>query len=376
MRFAVDAHAIGRNLTGNEVYVRSLLNAFATADPEADILAYVTGAKAAQSVPPRFATRQIARNPFVRLGFDLPRKLREDRPALLHVQYTAPLRCPVPTVVTVHDVSFLEHPEYFTWWRATQLRITVARSVRQAARVITISDFARRTVVEAYGVSPDRIQVIPAAANPFFRVSNRARAVRRVEALTGLREPFVLTVGDLQPRKNHIRLIAAFARFIAQNPHSRHHLVIAGKNTWFSDRIAEAIRNSGISHRIHRIGFVSDENLLELYNACDCFAFPSLYEGFGLPILEAMACGRAVVCSNRASIPEVAGEAGIPFNPADELAIAHALESVLLNPDRRARMERLGLHRAAQFTWRKAAEETLELYRQVSGQPVRDHVTV
>jgi len=375
MRYAVDAHAIGRNLTGNEVYIRSLLNAFDTADSEADILAYVSGAKAAESVPRRFTTRQIARNPFVRLGFELSRKLREDRPALLHVQYTSPLRCPVPTVVTVHDVSFLEHPEYFTWWRATQLRITVARSVRQAACVVTVSDFARRTIVEAYGLPSDRIKVIPAAANPFFRVSNRARAVGRVEELTGVREPYVLTVGDLQPRKNHIRLIGAFARFVSQNPESRHHLVIVGKKTWFSDQVVEAAHRSGIADRIHLIGFVSDENLLELYNACDCFAFPSLYEGFGLPLLEAMACGRAVICSDRASIPEVAGEAGIPFDPTDEGAIAQALESVLLNPDCRARLERLGLNRAAQFTWRKAAEQTLEVYRQVAGHPVRARVT-
>jgi glycosyltransferase involved in cell wall biosynthesis len=375
MRYAVDAHAIGRNLTGNEVYIRSLLNAFDTAAPEASFLAYVSGRAAAKSLPRRFETRQIARNPFLRLGFDLPRKLREDRPALLHVQYTSPLRCPVPTVVTVHDVSFLQHPEYFTWWRANQLRITVARSVRQAARVLTISDFARRTIVEAYGLAPNQITVIPAAANPFFRVANRAKAVRRVEEFYGIREPFILTVGDLQPRKNHIRLIGAFARFVSQNPSTPHRLVIAGKNTWYSDRIVEAARRSGMADRISFVGFVPDENLLDLYNACDCFAFPSLYEGFGLPILEAMACGRAVVCSNRASIPEVAGEAGTAFDPTDEQDIANALASILQDPERRARMERLGLNRAAQFTWRKAAEQTLEVYRQVANQPVRIHAT-
>ena len=375
MRYAVDAHAIGRKLTGNEVYVRSLLNAFDTVAPDARFLAYVSGNAAAKSLPRRFETRQIARNPFVRLGIDFPRKLREDRPALLHVQYTSPLRCPVPTVVTVHDVSFLQHPEYFTWWRATQLRITVARSVRQAARVLTISEFARRTIVEAYGLAPNQITVIPAAANPFFRVANRARAIRRVEECYGIREPFILTVGDLQPRKNHIRLIGAFARFVSQNPGTRQHLVIAGKDTWYSDRIKEAARRSGVADRIRLIGFVPDENLLELYNACDCFAFPSLYEGFGLPILEAMACGRAVVCSNRASIPEVAGEAGTAFDPTDEQDMAHALAAILQDSDRRARAERLGLNRAAQFTWRKAAEQTLEVYSQVAGQPVRVHAT-
>ncbi len=294
---------------------------------------------------------------------------------MLHVQYTSPLRCPVPTVVTVHDVSFLEHPEYFPWWRAAQLRITVARSVRQAARVLTISNFTRHTISEAYGISRDLITVIPAAANPFFRISNRARAVRRVEERFQIRAPFVLTVGDLQPRKNHARLISAFCRLLSANPDLPHHLVIAGKNTWYGDRIFEAARRSGIADRIHLTGYVSDEELLELYNACDCFAFPSLYEGFGLPLLEAMACGRAVVCSDRSSIPEVAGDAGVLFDPTDEHAIAAALRSVLLDSDRRARLERSGLVRASQFTWRKAAEGTLDVYRQVAGLPVRAHAT-
>ncbi len=376
MRYAVDAHAIGRNLTGNEVYVRSLLRAFAATDPDSEFLAYVSEPGAEAQIPAQFRTRRIAGNPFLRLGFDFSRKLRQDRPALLHVQYTAPLRCPVPTVVTVHDVSFLQHPEYFPWWRAAQLRTTVARSVRRAARVTTISNFTRHAISEAYEISPHLISVVPAAANPFFRVSNRAHAVREVEERFGIREPFILTVGDLQPRKNHIRLVNAFARLIAANPGIRHHLVIAGKSTWFSGKIAEAIRHSGVADRIHQTGFVSDEYLLQLYNAADCFAFPSLYEGFGLPLLEAMACGRAVVCSDRSSIPEVAGDAGLLFDPEDEGAIAHAMETVLVDSDLRARMERLGLSRASQFTWRNAAEGTLEVYREVAGVPARLHATV
>jgi len=373
MRYAVDAHAIGRHLTGNEVYVRSLLNAFAAVDGESEFLAYVTGREAAAVVPSRFTVRQIARNPFVRLGFDFERRLREDRPALLHVQYTAPLRCPVPTVVSVHDVSFLEHPEYFTRARALQLRITVARTVRFAARIITGTEFARDSILRAYGLSADRVTVIADAANPFFRAANRAYAVRGVEERFGIRAPFVLTVGDLQPRKNHIGLIHAFGRLLAQYPELPHHLVLAGKDTWHGERVREAARQSGVADRIHLTGFVSDIDLLQLYNACDCFAFPSLYEGFGLPVLEAMACGRAVVCSDTSSIPEVAGNAAVLFDPAREQDITSALSKVLLNPDLRTRLERMGQAQAAHFTWSKTAEATLELYREVSGQPVLTH---
>ena len=242
MRYAVDAHAIGRNLTGNEVYVRSLLRAFAAADSESEFLAYVSEPGAESQIPAQFLSKKIASNPFIRLGFDFARKLREDRPALLHVQYTAPLRCPVPTVVTVHDVSFLQHPEYFPWWRAAQLRATVARSIRRASRVTTVSNFTRHAIAEAYQISPDRIAVVPEAGNPFFRIVNRANAVRQVEERFRVREPFILMVGDLQPRKNHVRLVNAFARLIARNPDLRHHLVIAGKPTWFSGKVTEAVR--------------------------------------------------------------------------------------------------------------------------------------
>src|ERR1700722_7384545 len=173
MRFAVDAHAIGRHLTGNEVYVRSLLSAFANLDKKSEFLAYVTGPEGEAGIPDRFETRQIAGNPFVRLGFDLPRRFLLDRPDLLHVQYTAPLYCPVPTVVTVHDVSFLERPEYFTKARAMQLRITVARSVKRATRVLTVSEFARESIVRAYNLPPEKIVVTPDAASPSFRTVNR-----------------------------------------------------------------------------------------------------------------------------------------------------------------------------------------------------------
>src|ERR1039458_4243851 len=132
MRFAVDAHAIGRHLTGNEVYVRSLLTAFAAQDRDCEIVAYVSALESCASIPASIRTRRVALNPFMRLGYDLSMKVREDRPDLLHVQYTAPLACPVPVVATVHDVSYLEHPEYFTRGRAWQLQVTVGRTVRRS----------------------------------------------------------------------------------------------------------------------------------------------------------------------------------------------------------------------------------------------------
>src|SRR5215471_19003957 len=165
MRFSVDAHAIGQHLTGNETYIRNLLNCFAALDRNADFITYLSRQDTFGEVPERFHKRRVAINPYVRLGFDLPRRLRRDRPNLLHVQYTAPLLCPVPVVVSVHDVSFLEHPEYFTRFRARQLRYTVHRTVKAASRVLTPSEFSKRRILQAYGLDEEKVVVLPNGVN-------------------------------------------------------------------------------------------------------------------------------------------------------------------------------------------------------------------
>ena len=182
----------------------------------------------------------------------------------------------------------------------------------------------------------------------------------------GITAPFVLSVGDLQPRKNQIGLIRAFARLVKAYPQLKQNLVLAGKETWFAGEVHRAARDSGVADRIQFCGFVSDADLLQLYNACDLFIFPSFYEGFGLPALEAMACGRAVICSHTSALPEVVDGAAILFDP-------YALDEIVARPGRpavgfgelRLRMERLGLQRAAHFSWQKTAQRTLAVFHDV-----------
>ncbi len=368
MRVAVDAHAIGRHLTGNEVYIRSLLNAFAAQDHDCEFVAYVSADDACEFIPARIPTRRVSANPFLRLGWDLAMKIRQDRPDLLHVQYTAPIGCSVPVVVSVHDVSFLEHPEYFTRDRAWQLQWTVRRTIRRAAKVLTGSEFSRTSILKVYGdLDEDKVVVVPNAAAPEFRPISREAASASVRARFSLAAPFLLSVGDLQPRKNQIGLIRAFARLVRAYPQLRHDLVLAGKETWFADRVREAARESGVADRIRFFGFVSDRDLLQLYNACETFVFPSFYEGFGLPVLEAMACGRSVVCSNTSSLPEVVDGAAILFDPYAVDEIVRAIADLLLDAELRARMERLGLQRAAHFSWQKTAARTLGVFHDVAG---------
>jgi len=373
MRFAVDAHAIGRHLTGNEVYIRSLLSALAARERDCELIAYVSTDDARRTLSSRIHTRRVARNPFVRLGCDLAAKVWRDQPDLLHVQYTSPLACPVPVVVSVHDVSFLEHPEYFTPERALQLRWTVRRTVSRAARILTVSEFSRSAILKVYGtLDEDKVTVVPNAAAPQFRPISRESAAAAVRERFSVAGPFLLSVGDLQPRKNQIGLIRAFARLVRAYPQIPHSLVLAGKPTWFARRVHRAALESGVADRIRFVGFVSDSELLHLYNACDVFVFPSFYEGFGLPPLEAMACGRAVVCSNTSAMPEVVDGAALLFDPYSLNEMVRAIADLLLDPALRARMERLGLQRAARFSWQSAAEKTLDVYRSVAERSRQD----
>ena len=371
MRFSVDAHAIGQHLTGNETYVRNLLHGFASLDQESEFIAYISRQSALQDVPARFTTRMVAEDPFLRLGFDLPRRLRKDRPDLLHVQYTAPLFCPVPVVVSVHDVSYLEYPAFFKRSRAMQLRYTVQRTVHRAARIFTPSEFSKHSIVEAYGVDPEKVLVMPNAVSPLFRPISRSKAMRWATERLGFAGPFILSVGDLQPRKNHLSLIQAFKELILAFPQLSHHLVLVGKETWHSHAIRTAAKKSGLEDRIHFTGFVEEQELLQFYGACEMFIYPSYYEGFGIPILEAMACGRAVACSNTSAMPEVADSAALLFDPRSVPDMVRAMRDLLLDAELRARMERLGTHRATLYSWETTARLTLDAYYEVVGQGKR-----
>jgi glycosyltransferase involved in cell wall biosynthesis len=208
--------------------------------------------------------------------------------------------------------------------------------------------------------------VVPNAVSSAFRPISRESAAAWVHRRFGISAPFVLSVGDLQPRKNQIGLIRAFERLTAACPELPHHLVLVGKETWYAGKVRQAARQSGCAGRIHFPGFVEDDELLQFYGASDLFLFPSYYEGFGLPILEAMACGRAVACSNTSAMPEVADAAAILFDPLSVEEMTRAMRDLLLDSELRGRMERLGLQRSAAFTWENTAQKTLAVYYEVA----------
>jgi glycosyltransferase involved in cell wall biosynthesis len=213
----------------------------------------------------------------------------------------------------------------------------------------------------------EKITVLPNGVSSTFRPIAREAAAHWLHSRYAVPPRFILSVGDLQPRKNHIALIRAFEELIRTYPELPQHLVFVGKLAWRSDEVIAAAKACSVSSRIHFMDFVPDEDLPRFYGACDVSVYPSLYEGFGLPIIEAMACGRAVACSNTSAMPEVADSAALLFDPKSDIEMVRAMRDLLLDAELRTRMERLGTQRATLYNWERTARRSLEVYYEVAG---------
>jgi len=263
------------------------------------------------------------------------------------------------TLLTVHDLSFLHHPETFVLALHRYLERVVPRSVARADLVLADSSHTRSDLISLLGVSPGKVRVLYSGVDARFRPQREPEEGERLRTRYGLDErPYVLSVGTLQPRKNYIRLIHAFAILREAMPETQ--LAIAGGRGWLCQDIFAAAEAHGESVRL--LGFVDEAHLPALYRGAALLAFPSLYEGFGLPVLEAMACGVPVVCSNVSSLPEVAGDAAVLVDPFDVGGLAEAMERVLQDADRRRDMVARGIAQAARFTWDEAARQLLAAF--------------
>lgn len=314
--------------------------------------------------------REVSRTteePFSRIlveQVELPRQLRRMNAGLYHgLGFIAPLRVPCPTVVSVMDLSFITQPQAHKRFNRTYLTRLSRASCRRAKRVIAISEWTKRDIVQHFGVPAERVDVTPLGVNHdhFKPASPDVIAAFRQQHHIGDNAIFYL--GSLEPRKNLSRLIEAFALLNAQQPALHAQLFIGGSLAWKYDEVLAGIQQRGLSEQVKLIGRVSDDDLPKWYSACAVMAYPSLYEGFGLPPLEAMACGAPVVTSNVTSLPEVVGDAGLMVEPTDAPALADALQRVLCNAGLRDEMCRKSILRAAQFTWQRTAELTIESYR-------------
>jgi glycosyltransferase involved in cell wall biosynthesis len=377
MKVAIDAHMVGERETGNETYTLNLVRALLALPDEVthplSFSLYTTHPARlhAQLSPADHArVRQIRpAAASLRIPFGMPAATRRDGIDLLHVTYVAPPLGSCPFVVTVHDISYTRYPQFFSPRDRWMLSTLVPLTMRRAARIITVSNHARQEIIDRYGIAPARVAVTYEAAAAQFTGVHDPVQLAGVRARYGVPAAgrYLLALGNLQPRKNMRRLVEAFARLRSQAETTDVQLVIAGKALWRESEVYAAVERLQLTDRVHFVGYVADEDLPALYSGALAFVYPSLYEGFGLPPLEAMACGTPVVCTNVASLPEVVGNAARLITPTDVEDLAQALHAVATDDGLRAALIAQGQHRVAQFSWQRCAAETLAVYREALG---------
>ena len=369
MRIAIDAHAVGGHLTGNETYIRNLIRYLAKEDSNNQYTLFYTEPDAAAQLMETGANFESKRlwpaNPLVRISLGMPLALRKCQADLVHVQYVSTLVGGPPVVVTVHDLSYEHHPEFFTKSEALRLKATVRLTLRRASHVFTVSEFSKKDIVDFYGIPEERISVTYDAVDPEFKKELPGKFIGEVCSSFAGASKFILTVGNLQPRKNLVRLIRAYTRLRDCRPDIKHKLVIVGKQAWLYEPTLDCVRKNKWKEDIILTGYISNETLHALYAGADVFVYPSIFEGFGLPPLEAMASGTPVIASNRSALPEVVGKAGILIDPYDIEAMAATMASLILDSNIHKWYSEKGPAQAERFRWEDCAKTTLDIYNRV-----------
>jgi glycosyltransferase involved in cell wall biosynthesis len=275
--------------------------------------------------------------------------------------FIPPHRPSCKSVITVHDLAFLLYPHFLTKESARYYG-HIDQAVRWTDHIIAVSENTKRDTVQHLGVPEDKISVVHEAANPIFQPIDRALAAQHVRDRYAIADRFVLFVSTIEPRKNVPTLLRALVQLLDCYKEDVH-LVLAGGKGWLVEDVYALLDQYMMEGRVHLLGRVSSEDLLYLYNAAELLAHPAFYEGFGLPPLEAMACGLPVVVSNVASLPEVVGDAGLLVDPHDVDEITVSMWRVLNDEGLRREMRSKGLRQAARFSWERAARETLAIYQ-------------
>jgi glycosyltransferase involved in cell wall biosynthesis len=371
-RVGFDARYINDRYHGIGRYAFSLIRALAGLAPEVDFVLF-TG----REQDSRFPLSNLESLPNVSLQAGpwplyLPseqihwaRLLRKHGIDLFHSPYFAnALLSAVPSIITVHDLIFERYPEYMpSRWARPYYRLLMAASIRKAKKVITVSRATETDLHAYYPAARGKTDVISEGADPHFKRTAQPQDKCYVHERYQIDFPYILAVGAHRPHKNFGRLVQAFGRVRDRIPHR---MVFAGsRDPRFHDESEEQVKKLGLSNRVRFLDWVEEKDLPLLYSQADLVAMPSLIEGFGLPALEAMACGTPVLSSNATSLPEVTGNAGIEVDPLNIESIASGLVRALCEPGERERMSVEGIKRAASFTWGNTASQCLQIYRQV-----------
>jgi glycosyltransferase involved in cell wall biosynthesis len=356
---------------GIGTYIRNLLRQLARIDRETEyvLLCQQPDLDVGAQLGENFRTvLEPSPNYSLREQIHVPWVLRRERPDVYHApHYVLPAGVRCRSVVTIHDCIHLMFPQYLPNRAAyAYARASMWAAARRSDRILTVSEASKRDILHFFNVPPEKIVVVYNAIDDHFSVTPAEDDVARVRERYQLDHRFVLYVGNIKPHKNLVRLIEAFAE-LRRGGFDEVKLLIIG------DQISKlpALRRAVHSHKLHKhvrfLGYVSDQTLGILYRLAAAFVFPSLYEGFGLPPLEAMASGTPVVTSNVSSLPEVAGDAAVLVDPYDVDSIVDGMRQILSDPARAAELRRRGIERAREFSWPRSVEKTLQVYRQVGG---------
>ena len=341
----LDADVLGRQRTGDESYVSALLRELPQLDDE---LRFAAVTRHPERVPDGVSAIELpARSQVWRMSWSLPRLVRLLRPAVVHFQHVVAPGTPSPVVVTIHDLSFERYPKLMGARDRFFFRTMVPRSVRRADRVLAVSEQTKRDLIERYGIDERKVVVTTNGVDEAFRPEGAARDGR----------PYLLFVGALQPRKDPLVAIEALA--LADSDLS---LVLVGPDKGAAADARRTAARLGLDARVEFAGHVDKSALAALYRGAEALVFPSRYEGFGLPVVEAMASGTPVVATSAGAIPEVAGEAAVLVEPGDPVALAGGIERALADRDR---LVRAGLERARLYSWTETARRTLAVYREL-----------
>ena len=366
MRVAFDGTTLRPGRTGVGYYTEHLLQHLAAEGPEDDII--VLSNRPVETTRPlpshvRVVTSGWRLPRIVWMQSQAPRLLERLQPDVVHfTNGIVPMASPVPVVVTIHDMSLTLYPGYHPPRRVLLNRPLVNLAARRADAIITVSESSKRDIVRSYGLSPERVHVVHEAAAPAFRPIHDLGELTRVRRQYGLADRFILYVGTIEPRKNLPKLIEAFARRRRRGDLT-HQLVCVGPYGWLSRDIEALLDRLQVNDSVLFTGYVPFHDLAALYNLAEMFVFPSIYEGFGLPVIEAMACGTPVITGHVAALDEVTGGAVEHVEALEVEAIGDALVRLAQDRDRRQALTRAGLQRAQFFSWARAARETAIVYR-------------
>lgn len=372
-RIAIDYTPAYEQGGGIGRYVRELVASLATIDDKTTYKLFVAGVDQLPDIPGEnfeWAATSISPKWFARfwhrLRIPFPVDFFTEKIDLFHAtDFVLPPTLPsTKTILTVHDLSFIRVPDAASPRLRTYLNQVVPRSVHKADHILADSQATKDDIIEFYDTPPDKITVLLSGVDSIFVPNINAHHATTVRDKYQIgTTPFIFTIGTVQPRKNYSRLIRALAVL-----HEKNHdiqLVIAGGKGWLEDKMYKTIEETGLSNYVKLIGFADEADLPTLYSEAICLAFPSLYEGFGLPVLESMACGTPVITSNVSSLPEVAGNDALLVDPYDVKQLVNALERILTDTELRQKLIESGLQRVKSFTWKRSAQQLSSIYQKI-----------